>query len=191
VSARNVERVKDERDVLEERARALARPQVSEARVEDALEVIVFALSRETYALETRFVREVARFTEVTPVPGAPPLLVGVTNLRGEILPVFDIRRLAGTLPAGLTDESRLLVIGDDRDEDGRDERDVIGLLADEVRDVVRLPRAAILEPPAALAGAGGAVLLGVRGDATIVLDGAGLLGDPRLFFTDSGRGKA
>jgi purine-binding chemotaxis protein CheW len=164
-----------QREILEERARILARPPPGEVQAADRLELLVFSLSGETYALETRSVRKVARFADFTAVPGASPFLLGVTNLRGEILPVFDLRRLAGIAPKGLTDLSRLLVLGEDREE--------LGLLADEVREVKRMRREEILDPPEELAAIGRALLLGVTKDAVIVLDGAGLLRDERLFL--------
>ena len=163
------------RKILEERARVLARPPPAEVRAADQLELLVFSLSGETYALETRTVREVARFADFTAVPGASPFLLGVTNLRGEILPVFDLRRLAGIAPKGLTDLSRLLVLGEDREE--------LGLLADEVREVKTMRREEVLDPPEELAAIGRGLLLGVTKEAVIVLDGQGLLHDPRLFM--------
>ena len=163
------------RKILEGRARALARPPPAEVRAADRLELLVFSLSGETYALETRSVREVARFADFTALPGASPFLLGVTNLRGEILPVFDLRRLAGIAPKGLTDLSRLLVLGEDREE--------LGLLADEVREVKTMRREEVLDPPEQLAAIGRGLLLGVTKEAVIVLDGGGLLRDERLFI--------
>ena len=163
------------RKILEERARLLARPPPAEVRAADRLELLVFSLSGETYALETRSVREVARFADFTGLPGASPFLLGVTNLRGEILPVFDLRRLAGIAPKGLTDLSRLLVLGEDREE--------LGLLADDVREVKTIRREEVLDPPEELAAIGRGLLLGVTKEAVIVLDGGGLLRDERLFL--------
>ncbi len=165
--------------ILEERARLLARPPAKERA--DGMEVLVFSLSGETYALETRAVREVARFTDFTAVPGASALLLGVTNLEGEILPVFDLRKLTGLASKGLTDLSRLLVLGEDRSE--------FGLLADEVREVRLLGREEVFDPPEALAALGRSLLRGVTKDAVLVLDGAALLRDPRLFIDEAERG--
>src|SRR5262245_46166269 len=68
------------RAVMEERARALARVPPAAARAADVLEVVIFALADELYAIETRHVREVSRLTDATPVPGAPDFLLGVLN---------------------------------------------------------------------------------------------------------------
>ena len=163
------------RTILEERARALARPSTAEARPGDRFELLLFSLAGETYALETRTIREVTRFTDFTAVPGASEFLLGVTNLRGELLPVFDLLRLIGLSSKGLTDLSRLIVLGEGREE--------IGILADAARGVETIARDEVLRPPEALARMGANLLIGVTMDAVSVLDGAGLLRDPRLFL--------
>jgi len=164
--------------ILKERALRLARPKAKERA--DGLELLIFVLSGEVWALETRAMREVARFTEFTAVPGASAVLIGVTNLRGEILPVFDLRKLTGKVTAGLTDLSRLLVLGEDRGE--------LGLLADEVREVKVLGLDELFDPPEALAAVGRSLLRGVTREAVLVLDGAALLRDPRLFISPTQR---
>jgi purine-binding chemotaxis protein CheW len=164
--------------ILKERAQRLARPKAQERA--DGLELLIFVLSGEVWALETRAVREVARFTEFTAVPGGSAVLIGVTNLRGEILPVFDLRKLTGTVSTGLTDHSRLLVLGEERAE--------LGLLADEVREVRVLGRDDLYDPPETLAAVGRGLLRGVTRDAVLVLDGAALLRDPRLFISTGER---
>ena len=166
------------REILAERARILARPAAEQARA-DRLELLVFGLSRESYALETRLLREVGRFTDFTSLPGASPLLFGITNLRGEILPVFDLRRLAGLPPKGLSDLSRLLVLGEE-------DRAELGLLADEVIEVRSVAPGEIFAPPETLAAAGRNLLRGVTRDAVMVIDGDALLRDPRLFASNN-----
>jgi purine-binding chemotaxis protein CheW len=163
------------RAILQDRARALARPPVEKPAASELLHVVSFALGDEQYALEARHVREVVRFTEYTPVPDTPPFLVGVSNLRGEILAVIDLRKFFGVAPRGVTDLSRILVLGGGRPE--------FGVLADAVHEVVALRTADVLEPPETVAGIGREYLRGVTGDALIVLDGAVLLQDGRLFI--------
>src|SRR5947209_17100846 len=74
------------RAVMEERARTLARIPPRAPHATEVLEVVTFGLADERYAVETRHVREVVRPAEFTPVPGAPDFLVGLVNLRGDIL---------------------------------------------------------------------------------------------------------
>jgi purine-binding chemotaxis protein CheW len=162
------------RALLEERARALARPP---AATSDAgvLHLVTFALANERYGIEARHVRAVARLSDYTPVPGAPDFLLGVMNLRGEVLAVVDLRKFLGAAVRGVSDLSRVLVLGADRAE--------FGILADEAHEVRPLAADAVLDPPASVAGIGREYLLGVTADALIILDGAVLLRDPRLFI--------
>jgi purine-binding chemotaxis protein CheW len=166
--------------LLEARARQLARPLAEPAGPGAVTEVIVFSLARERYALDAALVREIVRFADFTPVPGAADFLVGVTNLRGEILPVFDLHRFFDLPSRGLTDQSRVVVLGHDRRE--------LGVLADETHEVVSV-RADEVRAPAPSIGAGSAGREYIRGftaDALVVLDGERLLRDPRLFIDHS-----
>ena len=163
------------REVLDARARALARVQQVEPDAGEVLEVATFVLAEERYAVETRFVSEIIRLTDCTRVPGTPDFLWGVTNLRGEILSVIDLRRFFD-LPAGeLSDESRVVVLGGERPE--------FGVLAESAHEVITLRRDELLEPPGSVIGPGRESLRGVTRDALIVLDGAVLLQDARLFI--------
>jgi purine-binding chemotaxis protein CheW len=163
------------RQVLAERARTLARVPPQAAGAEDTLEVITFTLAGETYGLETAHVREVLCLTEYTPVPGAPDFLLGVLNLRGEILAVIDLRRFLGAAARGVTDLVRVIVLGGERAE--------FGVLADSVLEVRSLPLDQVLPPPDSVEGVGRQYLRGVTPEALIVLDAAVLLRDGRLFI--------
>jgi purine-binding chemotaxis protein CheW len=163
------------RAVLEARAQALARVPVAPPDASAVLTVVTFLLGDEPYAIETRFVRRVVRIDDVTltPIPGTPDVLSGVINMGGEILAVFDLRRLFGLPRGARTEQARVLVLGEDGDE--------LGVLADVAHEVRPLRIDAILEPPGSLEGIGRTTLRGVTADALIVLDGAALLRDPRL----------
>jgi chemotaxis signal transduction protein len=67
------------------------------------------------YAVEVRYAREVVVFDEYTPVPLAPPHLIGVANLRGRILPLVDLRPLLGLEPARATRGAKALVVERDQ----------------------------------------------------------------------------
>jgi|SRR5579883_472875 len=155
--------------LLEERARALARVPEAEAAPRSAIEVVVFPVGAERYALETRFVLEVATRPPLTRVPGAPPRLAGVVPWRGETLAVFAL--VEGAPPS---DPRSVVVLGRARPE--------LGLLADGGGEVRAVDAAALAPPPES---AGALPARGVTADAVLVLDGAALLGD-RRFFVDS-----
>jgi purine-binding chemotaxis protein CheW len=158
--------------VLQERAAALARPALPPTG-DRVLEVVVFSLADENHALESRHVREVVRFVGCTPVPGGPDFLVGVINLRGDVLAVFDLRRFFGVESSPAGDFTRVVVLGEDRAE--------FGVLADAVREIQIIRTEEILEAPGSVAGAGRDWLRGVTRDALVILDGAALLRDRRL----------
>ena len=159
----------DRREVLEFRARQLARVPPEPPRAGEVLELVGFVLAGERYGIESRFVREVARLTRFTAVPGTPPFVVGVTNLRGEILALFDLRHLLG-LPVGVTDLARIVVLGERRRE--------FGLLADSASEILYVPGTSLAQTEMAW---GRAYVRGVSLDGVIVLSGEALLGDPRL----------
>ena len=163
------------REIMDARAQALARVQQSAPDAGEVLEVATFALADERYAIETRFVSEVTRLTDCTRVPGTPDCLLGVTNLRGEILSVIDLRKFFDLPIRELSDQSRVIVLGVERAE--------FGVLADAAHEVTSLRRDELLEVPGSVTGLGREYLRGVTSDALIVLDGAALLQDARLFI--------
>jgi purine-binding chemotaxis protein CheW len=167
------------REVLEARARQLARVPDEPARAGEVLELVGFVLAGERYGIESRFVREVARLFRFTPVPGMPGFVLGVTNLRGEILALFDLRQLLGVVAEGVTDLGRIVVLGENRRE--------FGLLADAASEILYVPRTRLAQTETAW---GRTYLQGVSPDGVIVLSGEALLNDPRLTI-DQGPGLA
>ena len=104
------------------------------------LHLVTFALGREEYGIPVGQVREVIRVAEITRVPQAPAHVRGVTNLRGRILPVVEIRTRLGLEPAALTARSRIVVVEvHDR---------VLGILVDAVLQVAKVPLDTVAPPP-------------------------------------------
>jgi purine-binding chemotaxis protein CheW len=117
------------------------------------VELCAFRVGEEEYVIDLRRIREILQPLPVTPVPHAPEFLAGVMNLRGEVIPVVDVRKRLGT--AGTSPRSKVLVVN----VAGR----LLGLVVDAVAEVVRIPRSAIRPLP--IAGDGGPRLfLGVCG---------------------------
>jgi purine-binding chemotaxis protein CheW len=168
-TARTPERAKA---IMDARARKLARRPQAPATAEP-LALAVFQLASERYAIELRWIREVVRLTDYTPIPGTPDYLVGLTNLRGEIVAVVDLRRLFRLPTPGLSDLSRLVVLGETRRE--------FGVLVDSAHGTTAISATDVLAAPAGVAGIAGACVRGVTRDAMIVLDGQALLADQRL----------
>lgn len=161
------------RTIMDARAGRLAQTLAPSRPSGASLEIVQFGLGRERYAIETRFVREVVRFADFTPVPGTPDFLVGVTNLRGMVLTIFDLHRFFNIPRKGVTDLSRVLVLGVDRAE--------FGILADQVDSQTEIALDEILPPPGKIASIASSYLRGVTREALIILDGMALLADERL----------
>lgn len=100
------------------------------------LQWVTFRLGNETYGIDVLRVQEVRRHSEIAPVPGADPDVLGIVNLRGSVVTVVDGRSRLGHSPDPITDATRIVIV----DIDG----EMIGLLVDEVAEVVYLRRSEI-----------------------------------------------
>ena len=58
--------------------------------------LVAFALNEQRYALRLAIVERIVRMVEITPLPNAPDIVLGVVNLQGRIIPIFNIRRRFG-----------------------------------------------------------------------------------------------
>ncbi|WP_207062452.1 chemotaxis protein CheW [Motiliproteus sp. SC1-56] len=104
------------------------------------LQWVTFRLAEETYGINVMQVQEVLRYTEVAPVPGAPAYVLGIINLRGNVVTVIDTRQRFGLPATEVTDHSRIVVI-----EVGGQ---VVGILVDAVSEVVYLNQSEIEQAP-------------------------------------------
>jgi len=107
---------------------------------DEVLRWVTFELDSETYCISVSDVREVLRFTEIAPVPGSPEYVVGIINLRGNVVTVIDTRRRFGLVPSEVDDSTRIVII----DIDGQE----VGILVDSVAEVVDLRVSAIEAAP-------------------------------------------
>lgn len=104
------------------------------------LQYVTFLLMDETYGINVMQVQEVLRYSEIAPVPGAPSHVLGIINLRGNVVTVIDTRQRFGLMPADVTDNTRVVIIEVDKQ--------VIGILVDAVSEVVYLNQSEIEKAP-------------------------------------------
>jgi purine-binding chemotaxis protein CheW len=117
-------------------------------------EFLIFRLGDEEFGVEISRVLEVMRTPPVTEVPRAPPDILGVISVRGDVVTVVDPRSRLGLTGSGGGPARRVVVV-----DDGAG---ACGLLVDQVAGVVRLPQGALEPCPQALGGGGGEVFLGI-----------------------------
>ncbi|WP_115897961.1 chemotaxis protein CheW [Marinomonas pollencensis] len=104
------------------------------------LQWVTFRLENETYGINVMQVKEVLRYTEIAPVPGAPSFVLGIIHLRGTVVTVMDTCQRFG-LPSGeITDTTRIMIL----EVDGH----IIGILVDAVSEVVYLRQSEIEVTP-------------------------------------------
>jgi len=161
------------REILRRRARELAKAPDAEMGGARLMEILEFSLGPERYAFETSFVREVFPLTEITPLPGVPPYILGVVNVRGRILSVMDIRRLLDFANVGLTNLNKAIILHNGDME--------LAVLADEVAGVYAIDGDEGQRALATLSGRREEYLKGVTQDRVVVLDAEKLLASEDL----------
>lgn len=162
--------------ILQARAQALARPPVA-ALVEPMLEVVVFHLADEAYAIEATFLREVQPLKDLTPLPGTPTFLRGIINIRGRIVAVIDLKKFFDLPEAGIHDLHQVLIVHTPALE--------LGILADRVVGCRSVPESALQSALPTMTGIRADYLKGVTAERLIVLDAVRLLADPRISVQD------
>lgn len=92
---------------------------------------VKFSLSGENYGLRVLKVQEIQRYSEISPIPGAPSYVLGIINLRGNVISVLNTREKFGLSEYEITDDSRIVIL-----EAGTQ---IVGILVDSVAEVISL----------------------------------------------------
>jgi purine-binding chemotaxis protein CheW len=118
------------------------------------LQAIVFALGSESYGIEIAFVHEIIRRQPLTPVPAAPPSVLGLINLRSRIIQVLSLRTIFGLPEAVTTPAERIVIVGFGESR--------LGLLVDEVSEVRTFGADSIQPAPTFTSGRGPEHIVGI-----------------------------
>ena len=123
--------------------------QVTDRRIEsgqeEVVEILTFRLMKEEFAFRISHLAEILRHQRITKVPKVPKHILGITSLRGKVIPVMDLKlklSLAGET-AGSEPTGKILII--------KGPKGPIGAVVDKVIDVVRIAKSEILPPPSHL----------------------------------------
>jgi len=95
----------------------------------DNRQCVTFRLDEEIYGINVMLVQEVLRITDIAPVPGAPNYVIGIINLRGNVVTVIDTRMRFGLPPKEMDDATRIVII--------EAENQTVGIVVDSVSEVV------------------------------------------------------
>jgi purine-binding chemotaxis protein CheW len=112
---------------------------------EEVVEILTFSLLMEDFAFSISHLEEILKYQRITAVPNVPKYILGITSLRGKVIPVIDLKlrlSLTGTASED-AGEGKILIV--------RGPKGPIGVTVDKVIGVVRIPRSEILPPPSHL----------------------------------------
>ncbi len=158
--------------ILQQRARTIAQPAEAET-AGDSIQVVVFALGKEQYAVAARFVESIYPLESITPVPCTPAFVRGVVNLRGRILSVVDLHHFMGLGSVQIDEDSQVIVVNAAGLE--------VGLLSNEVRSVGPLVLRDLRPALPTTARVATEYTRGVTADMLVLLDIEALLKDSRM----------
>ncbi len=136
----------------------------------DEIQIVTFRVGPQEFALGILEVERILRYEPPAPLPKAPAFLEGVVPYQGGVIPVVDLRKRLEQ-PAAVTDETRLVVVAL---EDQR-----VGMLVDQVREVLRVDSTTITAPPPMVRGLAATYIAGIvtlEGRTIVVLHAHKLL---------------
>jgi purine-binding chemotaxis protein CheW len=165
--------------ILQNRARALAKPLEEPSAQGETLDLLVFRLAGERYGIDAAHVLEVVQLPELVPVPCTPPVVLGVVNHRGRVLAILDLRRLFDLAGHESSKASHAVIV----EAAGM----TFGVFSDAVEGLVRVGADEVGPPPVSLKGVRQAFIRGVTGEMVAVLDLESLARDPRITVKDAG----
>lgn len=163
----------EKKSILRARAKLLAIEPTQETAAKESLEVVEFLLAYEHYGIELSFVREIFPLKELTPVPCTPPFVLGIVNVRGQILSVIDLKKFFDLPEKGLTDLNKVIILHSTGME--------FGILADAIMGVRTLVADELQPSLPTLTDVRVEYLKGISKEQLVVLDAAKLLSDKKI----------
>jgi purine-binding chemotaxis protein CheW len=140
-------------------------------------QLVVFDLAHEHYGVDIAAVESIIKMQTITVVPHAPAFVEGVTNLRGKVLPVIDLRKRFGLAASDSTQETRIVVV----EMNGSS----VGMVVDGVSEVLRVSDEAI-EPPSPIVTTTDSAF--IKGIAKVGMKGGASQADRLVILLDLGR---
>ncbi|MCU0288093.1 MAG: chemotaxis protein CheW, partial [Acidobacteria bacterium] len=163
----------NQKQILNERARRLAKIETYEEEKELPLEVVEFRLGNEIYALECNYVKEVLHLKLLLPIPGTPAFVLGIINIRGQIISVIDLMKFFDININDLKQSQWIIVLENKNME--------LAVTADELLGVTTIPIKEIQPALPTLVGVCAEYLKGISKKRSIILDALKILKDEKI----------
>lgn len=163
----------EQHSIFKARARALAREPERDNTAQRFFDITEFRLASETYGIESAFVREVYPLKDFTPLPDVPDFVLGIINVRGQVMSVVDLKKFFSLPDEGLGELNKVIIIRNDRME--------FGILADLILGTYSIALHAIQPPLPTIRGIGTEYVKGVTGERVIILDAERILSDENI----------
>ncbi|MBS3949131.1 MAG: purine-binding chemotaxis protein CheW [Peptococcaceae bacterium] len=145
------------------------------------LQLVIFGINAELYAIDTQGVKEISRMEDITPIPRTKPYIEGILNLRGQIIPVVCLRKRLG-LPERVDDkETRIIIIDFDELR--------VGLIVDFVSEVITLIDSTLIPAPEVATAAYVAGLCHYNNNLVIVINIEALFAEQHEIVAEIGVG--
>lgn len=164
--------------IMRERAKKLASESKTKETAEEKLEILEFMLSGERYGLESLYIREAYPLKNFTPIPCTPAFVLGLVNVRGQVMSIVDIGRFFDLPRKGITELNRVLILSSGDME--------FGILADDILGVSQVPVKDIQESLPTLTDIRAEYLKGVTKDRLTILDAKKILTDKNLIVHEA-----
>jgi purine-binding chemotaxis protein CheW len=132
----------------------------------EEMRMLTFSLDSVFYGVDVHHVREVKNLENITPVPCAPHYVKGVTNLRGEVIPIIELRKRIGIIGKKESSDAGIVIIVQDKHP--------IGVMVDKVMEVLTLEKKDVETSPYPLINGQSEAVLGIAKhdkDLIILLD--------------------
>lgn len=116
---------------------------MSNTKTSDEMQVVVFKLGTDEYCVPVFQAREIQTYSTPTRIPNTPDFVEGIINLRGQIIPILDLKKRFGSGTTQIDTNTRIIII--------EMEGEVLGILVDSVSEVLKIPQNRFEPPPQAV----------------------------------------
>jgi purine-binding chemotaxis protein CheW len=134
--------------------RDLKSQKEAKVQAEELLQLVSFKLGKEEFGVDIQSIQEINRMVDITRVPNSPDFISGVINLRGQVIPIVDLRKRFKFPQREYDKDTRIIIV--------EVNRIVVGFVVDAVSEVIRISKSITEPPPPIVAGIGSEYIVSV-----------------------------